>query len=345
MGINMKTTIKDLARESGFSVATVSLALSDKPSRVNTETIQKIRKLAKKMNYTPNRLAVGLATQKSKMIGFVTDDFSNTYISANFMAIDMELQKKGYLLMASSAVSDMEYAEFAIKNLVSCGVEGIIYNKSAHTQMSELDKRIGDYLEQSGLPVVSCDNPLYEKYGVGVKFDYCKGGYLATKHLIENGHKKIGCLAGDINLQVTADRFEGYRSALKEAGIAFDPDLVYYGNYSIGSGGEALPYLLGQGVTAIFAFNDQMAFGIYKEAQKYHVSIPGDLSVIGFDNTQFCDVLDAPLTSVGSFSSNAMGVVVAKKMVELIEQKDKADRERIVFEPSLFLRGSTAELK
>ena len=73
----MKTTIKDLARESGFSVATVSLALSDKPSRVNTETIQKIRKLAKKMNYTPNRLAAGLATQKSKMIGFVTDDFSN----------------------------------------------------------------------------------------------------------------------------------------------------------------------------------------------------------------------------------------------------------------------------
>lgn len=98
-------------------------------------------------------------------------------------------------------------------------------------------------------------------------------------------------------------------------------------------------------MTAIFAFNDQMAFGIYKEAQKYRVSIPKDLSVIGFDNTQFCDVLDAPLTSVGSFSSNAMGVVVAEKMVELIEQKEKADRQKVVFEPSLFLRGSTAERK
>lgn len=335
----MKVTIKDVARESGFSVATVSLALSDKPSRVSPSTREKIRKIAETLDYTPSRLAVSLATQRSKMIGFLTDDFENPFIAANYMVIHRALQSFGYFLVTSTTKDDASQEKDTIASLLSCGIDGLIYTKSeVMGQLEELDG-LCSVFQRSGIPVVSCDNLMMEKYGTGVRCNYQKGGYIAAKHLLELGHRKIACITGSLSLKVTQDRLLGYKQALQDWNVEFDEQLIYEGDYTMDSGENALAYLLGKGVKAVFAFNDEMAFGLYKSAHKYGVRIPEDISIVGFDNIRFADVMETPLTSVG-FDSTQVGYEIARRIAQMIEQPETV-LPPISYEPSLFVRSST----
>lgn len=339
----MKTTIKDVARESGFSIATVSLALSAKPNRIAKKTKEKIIHIANQLNYSPNRVAVSLATRKSRMIGLVIADVRNAHIASMFMAIDIELQKSGYILLCCTITNDPSCMATGVRNLIACGVDGIIFCQPDFVVPSKYDIEVINQIERSGLPVVSRDNLNAEMRGVGVRFDFFLGGYMATKHLIENGHRKIGCVAGPPEYRVTLERLNGYKLALQEAGIEFDQKLVYVGDYELESGSDALPYLLGQKVTAIFAFNDQMAFGIYRSARNYGIKIPQDLSVIGFDDVMFSDVLEVPLTSI-NVPTVEIGVTVAQEMINLIENGIPQEPKVITFEPNLMIRRSTLKI-
>jgi LacI family transcriptional regulator len=139
----------------------------------------------------------------------------------------------------------------------------------------------------------------------------------------------------------SARRLEGYRKALEEAGIPFDPSLVYVGNYKLESGQEALPYMMGKGVTAIFAFNDMIALGIYKAIRNYGMSIPKDISVIGYDDIFISDVLEVPLTTI-HIPIEDIGRHAAKVLVDLIENKPPVEHE--THEPVLMVRASTRRL-
>ena len=167
---------------------------------------------------------------------------------------------------------------------------------------------------------------------------------MATRHLIECGHRRIGCVAGKQSFHVTMQRLNGYKKALEESGISYDPDLVYFGDYTMESGYEAFSYILGQKVTAIFSMNDEMAFGIYRAARLYGVSIPEDISIIGFDNVPFADVMQVPLTTIG-VPVIEMGKKLGEKVVELIDNKEKLkEREEILYTPRLLVRGSTKSI-
>lgn len=338
----MKATIKDVARASGYSVATVSMALSDKPSRVSEETKRKIREIAKQLDYSPNRIAVSLATKRSKIIGLVIADLHNPHMAMEYMAISSELKKRNYQLVTHVINNGEQYSLDDMKALAGCGIEGIIFSHPDTIEIGEEELKIIEYIKQSGLPVVSRDNKHYEELGSRVCFDYKMGGYMATNHLIEYGHRRIGCLAGTKNLRVTVERLEGYKQALYDAGIELDEKLIYYGDYSIESGSEALSFLLGQKATAIFAFNDEMAFGVYRRARNYGVKIPDDLSIIGFDDVSFDDVLEVPLDSIHVPTAH-LGQLVAEKIVNMIEHKDDG-KDDYLFEPSLRVRGSTKRI-
>lgn len=337
----MKATIKDVARECGVSIATVSLALSEKPSRVSQVTKRRIQDAAEKLNYIPSRAAVSLATNKTRMIGFLADDFRNTYIASNYMIIQQKLQEKGYYLLTSTLSGSQEDILNSIRNLLSCGIEALIYTQSEHMDEG-LDDRIYQILESSGVPIVSCDNTALENLGPSFNCNYRKGGYLATKYLLEQGYREIACVTGTETLRVTQDRIEGYKDALREYAVPYDPELLFYGDYTMKSGEDALPYLLGKGVKVVFAFNDQMAFGLYRAARQYHISIPEDLSIIGFDNVLYDEVLEKPLSSVG-FDYEKIADEIAKKLVLLVETGGTIHlnkTEKNIFEPMLFIRAS-----
>ena len=171
-----------------------------------------------------------------------------------------------------------------------------------------------------------------------VVLDHKLGGYLATKHLLSLGHRRIGCVSGPANVPSAIQRLEGYKQALLEEQIPFDPDWVYTGDFRVENGSRALPYLLGQNVSAIFACNDMMALGIYRESRLYNLRIPNDLSLVGFDDIFLSDFLDPPLTTVAQPIADIGKECVKQAMLAL--NNEATDGGTFVFKPVLKVRGS-----
>ena len=147
---------------------------------------------------------------------------------------------------------------------------------------------------------------------------------------------------------MTRERITGYQKALADAGIEQDPKLIYEGDYTMDSGSAALSYLMGQRVTAIFAQNDEMAFGVYRSARIYGISIPEELSLIGCDNVPFDDVLEVPLSTI-SVPAREMGSYIAEQLCNMVEEDQPASPERdrrrtVYYEPDLYLRGSVGKI-
>lgn len=337
----MSITIKDIAKECGVSVATVSMALSDKPTRVSERTRIKVREVAEKYNYRPNNAAVSLANKKSRLIGIVFNDLRNTHISSLFMAINSVLEKNGYSLVCHIIEDGQNINSDLVRDIVADNIGALIWAKSLETGTNEKAQLVKEAIDRLQIPIITMDQYDFECRGVDVLFDYKKGSYMAVNHLIECGHRRIGCVAGKESFYVTQQRIEGYREALEENGIHYDPELVYYGDYTMKSGYEAFPYIMGQKVTAIFSMNDEMAFGIYRAARLYGVSIPDDISIIGFDNVPFSDVMQVPLTTIG-VPVEEMGKFMGQRVIDMINDKELFQkREKVWYRPKLLVRAST----
>lgn len=340
----MKVTIKDIARECGVSVSAVSMALSDKPSRISAKTKEKVLEAARKLNYQPNQAAVSLATKKSRKIGVIINDLRNPHIADLFMALDREIQNRGYLLLCHVLDDDTQGSAVKyLQRMVSNEVAGIIWGKPLEER--ELEELKG-FMEQLDIPVVVMGESDFACRGADIVYDYAEAAYLGTQHLIELGHTRIGCVAGTEYFKVTEQRLQGYRKALEEAGIPYDEELVFRGNYTMKSGRNSLAYLLGKKVTAIFSMNDEMAFGIYESARNYGVKIPENLSLVGCDNVPFGNSLEVPLTTM-NVPAVEMGRSVGKWMIDIIEHEELCREERLIeyYHPALLVKGSTMRLK
>jgi LacI family transcriptional regulator len=337
----MRVTIRDIARECGCSTAAVSLALGDKKGRVSPDMARRIRETAARLQYTPNRAAVSLATRHTKLIGVLTSDLRNTHIAALFMTIAEVLQAGGYTLICHVLDENRSGTRRITNELMGMGIEGILYAQPLYINPNDEFERLRDFLNGAGVPVISNDEIGLTCAGADVIFDFYQAGYLATKQLIEGGHTVIGCVSGPAHYKVSADRLAGYRRALDEAGIPFDPKLIFYGDYSTPGAEPALSYLLGQKATAIFSFNDEMAFAIYQSARQYGLRIPADVSVIGCDNVPFSNVLEVPLSTV-HVPREEMGREMAQRLIASIGGDTTVERTKHVYEPVLMIRGSIA---
>ncbi|MEH7014841.1 substrate-binding domain-containing protein, partial [Neobacillus niacini] len=179
----------------------------------------------------------------------------------------------------------------------------------------------------------------------GVSIHNEKAGYLATKHLLELSHNQIGCITGPAHFPNSNARLKGYRSALKEAGIPFNQDLIITANFQMDGGYQAAKTLLAKKeISAIFAFNDLMAFGVYQAAAELGMTIPQDLSVVGFDNLKYNQLLNPKLTTIEQ-SVYEMGEISAKILLEQITQGGDVKNKTLYLEPSLILRESTKKLE
>lgn len=299
---------------------------------------------AARLNYQPNPAALSLVNRKSKTIGIVLSDMRNTHIASLFMAINKKIEGKGYSMVCHILDDQEENSDSEILDLIASeNVAGLVWAKplqrGREAGWEDLRKRV-DRLE---VPVITMDACHFSCPGLDVCFDYENGAYLATRHLLECGHKRIGALAGKMDYRVTHERIKGYRRALEEYGITYEKELVHYGDYTMESGYEAMPYLMGQNVTAIFSFNDEMAFGLYRAARIYGIHIPKDLSIIGFDNVPFDDVMEIPLSTI-RVPIVEMGEFIGEKMLEFLENPELTKRDEVIYKPDLLLRASTAKI-
>lgn len=337
-----RPTIRDVARQAGYSIATVSLVLNNKKVSIPQDTRDKIWAAAQALEYRPNQLAVGMVTKRTRVLGLIIPDNSNMFFADLSKAIEVAARRAGYGVLYGNTSNDPKRDLAYMQMFTDRQVDAIIFARSAPLLKGDGETGL-KFIQNSAIPFVTVDRQLPGSDTPAVLLDHFKGGYMATRHLLDLGHTRIGCYTGPRDLVSSSERLEGYRAALDDAGIPYDPSLLFEGDYQLGREREAFRHLLNHKVSAVFAFNDVMASGLYREAREAGLSIPEDLSVVGFDNIPFCDILQPPLTTV-SQPIDQMGACVVDVLVQLLEGEDTADVKRnYTYQPKLIVRKSTCK--
>ena len=311
-------TIKDIAKEAGVSVTTVSNVIHNTKSRASKETVERIRAIIEKYHYVPNMSARALVSKNSKIIGVLTyaekKDIhfipEDPFLGILIRSMEMNLTIRGYFTMVQT-VSTLDELLALRDNWNFAGIivhglfEGGIFNQ----------------LTQDDIPCVLIDSYIQNDrfYTVGVN-DF-EGGRMATAYLASKGHKNIAFVSPTIfETGVVHERFMGYKSALEEAGVAFSQKNVY--QVSTLDVGFALGQKIAEcnDITAIFATADLLALGVIAGLQSKGISVPGDKSVIGFDDLYGSPLFNPPLTTIRQ-SVREKGVKAVDTLIDVIEGK------------------------
>lgn len=336
----MRTTIKDIATLTGFSVTTISLVLNGKGHKISAETKKRILDAAERMNYRPNQLAVSLVKKRSKSIGLIVPDIANVYFANMARAIDEACSESGWSVILCNTSDrherDIEY----INLLADKGADGIIFIM-AKDNTREMARRALDLLEELRVPYIVLDRIPSGCGCPGIGTDHEVGGYLATKYLIELGHRRIACVMGPPKTQMDSEaRFRGYCRAMKEAGVAVDSSLVCTGEYTPRGGAAAVDQLISRDFTAIFACNDASAYGVCQRLKFYGKRVPDEVSVVGYDDVFYAQMLEVPLTTVRQ-QVYEMGMESVRRLLRQVKSGERL-AEPVIFEPELVVRDSTA---
>ncbi len=336
-----RATIRDIAEKAGVSITTVSLVLNGKELRIASATKKKIIRIANELNYRPNQLAVGLITKKTNTIGLIVPDISNTFFGELAKGAEKEASSCAYNIILCNTNDNPDKDVEYLNILLDRGVDAVIMVPSANSADS-MAKKCLNLMEQCQKPLVLVDRIKMGEKHTSISVDHEQGGYIATKYLIENGHTRIGCITGPLGMLNSRLRFLGYKKALKDFDIRFQAKYVEEGNYHVEDGERLAEGLFENKVTAIFAFNDLMAYGVYKAAAKHGCRIPEDISVIGFDDLFYSGIMEVPLTTIHQ-PSYEIGEAAVKRIAELVKDEN-TKKEAIIFKPKLIVRNSVQNI-
>lgn len=324
------------------SITTVSLIINDKPCRVSEATREKVLAVAKELNYRPNYSAKALITKRTNTIGLIIPDISNPFFSELAKGIEIEAQKYDYSVIFCNSNSSGKKDLKNLELLISKQIDGIIITNSFKKNDTEYINNFNRLIHSHNLPIVAVDRNIPNKEYDTVILDHREGGFLATCHLLELGHKKIGCITGPTDSSSAADRYQGYLDALSMYKIPFDENFVCQGDYQIESGAACGKKLIDCGVTAIFACNDLMACGAIRQVHIMGKKIGDGLSIIGFDNIPLCEILEQQLTTIHQPVYD-MGKSSCELILNLINKTVKK-RQVTKFLPTLVKRDTTFKL-
>jgi len=334
-----RVTIKDVAERSGVSITTVSHVLNDVPGkRVNPQTRERVLRVAEELLYRPNQLARGLRTQRSNMIGFLSDRVSTTpHATKMIVGAQDAAAEAGSLLVLLNSGGDPDLEEREIEALLERQVDGIVYALFYHQVATPpanlangpavlLDARSPDGLVSSVVP------------------DEIGGARAAVEALLAAGHRQIGYVATNEDIPARMLRLTGFRQALEVYGLEFDPADVIEVNPNARGGYDGGRALLTRSnrPTGIFCFKDLAAMGVYQAAGELGLSIPGDLSVVGFDDQELIsDSLWPGLTTV-ALPHFEMGRWAIRTLLGQIEAPEPVPAVHAVLPCPLVRRGSVA---
>lgn len=334
----MKPTIYDIAKAAGVSSATVSKVINH-TGRISEKTREKIWTIMNDLNYRPNVLASAMKGKCTYQIALLIPDMDNPIYAQYLKYIEDRGQELGFSVVMCSTDNDPQKEERHISLLRQKSVDGFII-ASKFTNKELLQQLLADQV-----PVVLFAHERQDIITDSVTVDDYFGGVMATEHLIAHGHTRIGVIATD---SVSCwERIRGYESALSHAGIKADRDLVAIIEGSkIDDAEKTATNLLKakeKGITAIFGCNDVMAIGVMQAAKKLGISIPNELSIIGFDNTELCKIVTPELTSIAMPIKELGG----KAMDMIIDKLDRSGnpKQRIKMLPELVVRHSVSNNK
>ena len=330
-------TILDIGEELNISASTVSRALADS-SLVNSETKKKVVELAKKYNYQPNFTALSLQSNSTKTIGVLIPNVLHEFFGLVLRGVEDHCHSSGYSCIVYPTNEDPDREISGIKALMTGRVDGVLLSFRGKTNL-----HIKQLIERN-IPLVFFDTADESFATHRVLIDDKKAGYLATKHLIEVGSKKIGFIGGSENINNQL-RLEGYKQAVSEAGITIDPQLIVYSldKSQDEMGLEDSEKLLSvKGIDGIFATTDMFAVGVLKNLKKINLKCPEDIAVIGFSNWAISRVYEPSLSTVEQ-PGYEMGIKAAELLIDQIKNPETpSDFKTVLIPTEVIVRTSTA---
>lgn len=334
-------TIKDVAKEANVSIATVSLVLNNH-ARISPETNARVKKAIKKLKYTPSRSARGLVSQKSGNIGFIlTEDHflkSEPFYTNIFLGAEFEAHKYEYYILLTTISSTYKQGQKLPRFILEKNVDAVIFAGSVPLQIIKEVRKFG-------IPIAFIDYYTQENCS-SILIDNLNGGKMAARHLINKNHKNIGFIGGDLKHPSIKERFEGFKSAIDEAGYKFSNNncCIDEENTTRQSGYDAARKLikLNKNITAIFACNDAMAIGAMQYLKANNIKIPDDISIIGFDDVESGLMTDPPLTTI-RVPKVELGIEAIKLINDMLHNNSKNTR-KILVPVELVERKTTKEI-
>ena len=340
MNEKVPMTMKDIARELGISVSTVSRALKDSP-RISAERRAMIQQYAREHNFTPNMLAESLRRSKVqpiKVIGVIIPEFTHFYFSSVLAGIEEEASARGYRVMVAQSGENYEREVRICQSFYENKVCGIIVSQAKDTKKYDHFER----LMEAGVPLVFYDRICTGVNASRVVVDDYMGAFNAVTYLIETGCKRIAFYGSAPTLEISKNRFNGYKDALLKHGLKFDESITRICDNRADAEAITPELLQGDNIPdGFFAVNDDTAIGILYTAKRMGFRVPDDISICGFTNGQRAVACDPMLTTV-----EQRGVKVGEEAADiLIDQvegilpRDKAERR--VVRTRLVVRGTT----
>jgi LacI family transcriptional regulator len=330
------TRLKDIAARANVSAMTVSKALRDEHD-ISDATKTRIRALALEMGYVPDSAAQGLRTRTTKLFGLIISSMANPIFSRVLLAIEERAHELGYDVLLAYTLNLPDREEACIRRLMARHVDGLFISP---VYRMEPEARIYNELAARGVPTVLLGHsaPFCHQF-VNAETDDLQAGYAVTQHLLKLGHKRIAFLAGPAATPWTQERFEGYRRALREAGLDVDDKLVFQAGRTFEDGEKAGGQMLAEttNATAVQAINDLVAAGCAETFLKRGLAIPGDISVAGFGNTMLSEYFRVGLTTI-SQPKHRLGSAAMELMLELLRGQRPGSRR---LPAELVIRAST----
>jgi LacI family transcriptional regulator len=329
----MPATIKEVARQAGVSIATVSRVLNN-VGPVDARTRERVRECARLLKYVPNAAGRSLSRQKSDGIGLLLPDLFGEFFSEVLRGSDQTAQSASYHLVVSSSHNNKKKIRAALA-MMRGRVDGVVI------MSPDIDAEIlKDNLPQS-LPVVLLNCHVESSEFDSLNVDNLNGARRMTEHLFGHGHTRVAIIKGNDKNSDAVERFRGYCLAHQERGIALDARLQVHGDFSESTGYQAARNLLAlpQRPTAIFACNDAMAIGALSALRDEGIKVPGDIALAGFDDVPIASYLSPSLTSV-TVGIHSLGVRAIETVLHAVKHHNKHYKQQILLPAELNLRES-----
>ncbi|EKN8283166.1 substrate-binding domain-containing protein [Vibrio cholerae] len=331
-------TMKDIARLAGVSTSTVSHVIN-KSRFVSDEITERVNNAAQQLNYAPSALARSLKMNRTKTIGMLVTTSTNPFFGEVVKGVERSCYHQGYNLILCNTEGDNQRMKASINTLLQKRVDGLLL------MCSTLEgERLDVFDRYPDIPIVVMDWGPILFASDKIQDNSLQGGYMAAKHLIECGHKEIGCITGPLIRHQAQMRYEGYKRALAEAGIAINPDWIVESDFECEGGYQAFEKLYQRGKlpSALFVSNDMMAMGVIQAASQRGLRVPDDLSLIGYDDVHIAKFMTPALTTIHQ-PKYRLGKAAVDTLLYRLENPDTT-AQVVQLEPTLVVRNSVRKL-
>lgn len=326
-------TIYQVSELAGVSLATVSRVMNNS-TNVSDKTKAKVQAAMDELGYRPNSIAQSLASSRTNSVGVLVSEFAGPFFGSMMQGIETTLREAHKHVIIAAGHSDEAKEIEGIEFLISKKCDALILHVEAVSNEYLLE------LSKGNTPIILVNRNIEEIAENCVSLNNELGGYLATKHLIEQGHKSFAYISGPDRKCDSKDRLHGHNRALEEAGLSQDPKLTFKGDFTEPSGAEGMAALIKQKqeFTALVCANDIMASGAINVAREHNINIPEQISIMGYDNVMFASYIYPKLSTI-NYPIYEMGSMAAQAVLKYI-YKDKSCEVQNIFMPELIHRDS-----